>query len=143
MIQLVCDACKSDIKDGQEKIKLELGKMWGLRDADLCAPCFKKLTADWGLVRSADAEVKRLVRNANSPVSKEMIPMDDLTARLRNILINEGITTFDELAERSEVEFRILGNCGRKTLNELRGLLTERGMNFNRDYRSFDLKGRG
>lgn len=56
--------------------------------------------------------------------------LEPLTARTRNCLIQEGITTINQLLELSEGEMLKMPNLGRKSLNELKYKLKDMGLKF-------------
>lgn len=54
----------------------------------------------------------------------------EVSMRAFNCLQNEGISTYEELATRSQAEILRIPNMGRKVLNELKESLDARGLSF-------------
>jgi DNA-directed RNA polymerase subunit alpha len=61
-------------------------------------------------------------------ILNQPIERSDLTARAYNVLHWYEIKTVGELAARQERELRKMRNCGRRTINELRCFLRDRGL---------------
>ena len=76
--------------------------------------------------QNAHIELSSEERLLNLPVSE----LGELSVRTLNVLKNEEVNTIRELVELTEAAFLRLHGIGRKSLNELKYLLAERGLAF-------------
>lgn len=58
----------------------------------------------------------------------------NLSTRLLNCLRREGIKTVDQIIERREREILRIPNIGKKTLNELKEVLKQRGLTLKKEF---------
>jgi DNA-directed RNA polymerase alpha subunit len=64
-----------------------------------------------------------MINILNQPIERP-----DFTARTYNVLYMYEIDTVGDLAAKRERDLRKLRNCGRKTINEIRCFLKDRGL---------------
>jgi len=86
----------------------------------------------------SNEEEARINENLFRPVSEL-----ELSVRSSNCLKNADITYIYELVQKTESEMLKTKNFGRKSLNEIKGILEEMGLHFGTKLENFPLPGQG
>lgn len=84
----------------------------------------------FGIFFRTFAEEKLLETGTNSSLLETSMDEFDLSVRTRNCLKNADIKTIGDLIKKTEQEMLRTKNFGRKSLNELKKVLSEKGLGF-------------
>jgi DNA-directed RNA polymerase alpha subunit len=109
----------------------------GCIPADPCARC---RAAELLRSKGLDEAELRLIGNwidrscslasPERPVAGNPIPVFPIGTRTRNVLLNHGYTTLEQVARLSEKEFRDMRGLGRKAVNLMEQVLAEHDLQF-------------